>query len=63
MAIHEQWRNSFRTHEGFVEVSDLHTRGKFKRSERLKERQIFPDKYSFFTLSDHDLQADSKKDF
>ena len=39
MAIFEQWRNSFRTHGGFVEVSDLHTGGKFKRSERLKERQ------------------------
>ena len=27
-------------HEGFVEVSDYHTSGKFKRSERLMERQI-----------------------
>ena len=32
--------NFYILHEGFVEVSDYHTSGKFKRSERLKERQI-----------------------
>ena len=33
--------NFYILHGGFVEVSDhYHTSGKFKRSERLKERQI-----------------------
>ena len=32
--------NFYILHEGFVEVSDYHTSGKFKRFERLKERQI-----------------------
>ena len=33
--------NFYILHERFVEVSDhYHTSGKFKRSERLKERQI-----------------------
>ena len=32
--------NFYILHEGFVEVSDYYTSGKFKRLERLKERQI-----------------------
>ena len=32
--------NFYILHERFVEVSDYHTSGKFKRSERLKERKI-----------------------
>ena len=32
--------NFYILHEGFVEVSDYLTSGKFKRLERLKERQI-----------------------
>ena len=32
--------NFYILHEGFVKGSDYHTSGKFKRLERLKERQI-----------------------
>ena len=56
MAIFEQWRNSFRTHGGFVEVSDLHTGGKFKRLERLKERQ----RKEHFRGDNYDLCFDNK---